>query len=182
MIIVHRAFGRTASARRILGSAATALAAIAALSPLPAAARDFKVGAIAIGHPWSRATPPGATTGAGYFALFNNGPEADRLVKVSSPVAPMAAVHRMAVRDGVMTMKPVEGGIEVPAGGRLALEPGGDHLMLMGLAKPFVEGETVPVTLFFEKAGAVEVQLQVSKMGASAPADDAGGETTAPMQ
>ena len=72
----------------------------------------------------------------------------------------------MAVQDGVMKMREMAEGIEVPAGGTLELKPGGYHMMFLELAGPFKEGESVPVTLTFEKAGAVEVSLKVEKMGA----------------
>ena len=75
----------------------------------PAAAHGFKVGAIEIEHPWSRATPPGARTGAGYFAMSNMGPQADRLVSAHSARAETVEVHRMSVTDGVMTLRDLVG-------------------------------------------------------------------------
>ncbi|WP_279482954.1 copper chaperone PCu(A)C [Aureimonas sp. SK2] len=154
---------RTASALLFAGVAL-------AVAPAASEAHEFKVGSIAIDHPWSRATPPGAKTGAGYFALSNAGPEADRLVSAASPVARKVEVHEMKIVDGVMSMKPVEGGLEIPAGGDVALAPGGYHLMMMGIEEPFKEGTMVPLTLVFEKAGSVEVELEVGSMGAKAPA------------
>ncbi|MBB3999484.1 copper chaperone PCu(A)C [Aureimonas pseudogalii] len=161
----------TASSRLSrLFAAGLLLAALAG----PAAAHGFKVGAIEIEHPWSRATPPGARTGAGYLAMSNAGPQADRLVSARSARAETVEVHRMSVTDGVMTMRRVEDGVEIPAGGTAALAPGSLHLMLMGLKAPLREGEMVPVTLTFEKAGEVEVELQVEAMGTKGPAH--GGE------
>lgn len=142
----------------------------------PAAAHQFKVGAIEIEHPWSRATPPGAKTGAGYLGLVNEGSTADRLVALTSPAAPKVEVHRMSVEDGIMRMAPVQGGLEIPAGGKVVLAPGGYHLMLIGLTRPLVEGEKVPVTLTFEKAGAVTVELLVDPMGAKEPSHTQGGD------
>lgn len=160
------------AARRFFG-AALALGLAAAL-PLPGAlAHEYKVGAIEIAHPWSRATPPGAATGAGYLGLTNSGADADRLVEARSPVAAKVEVHEMSVVDGIMKMGAVEGGLEIPAGGSVALQPGGFHLMLMGLTRPLVEGEKVPVTLVFDKAGPVDVELAVDKMGAKAPGSGA---------
>jgi copper(I)-binding protein len=160
---------RPLALRRLLG-ATVAVGLALAMSPSGALAHDYKVGAIEIAHPWSRATPPGAATGAGYLGLTNGGTEADRLVGLSSPVAAKVEVHQMSVTDGIMKMGAVEGGLDIPAGGTVALQPGGYHLMLMGLTRPLVEGERVPVTLVFDKAGPVEVELAVDKIGARAPA------------
>lgn len=144
-----------------------ALSLFALLLATPGLAHEYEAGAIAIGHPWSRATPPGARTGAGYLTLTNNGAAADRLVSASSPAAPNVEIHSMSVNaDGVMIMRAVPDGISVAPGARVVLAPGGLHLMLIGLAAPFREGGKVPVTLVFEKAGAVTVDLHVDKLGA----------------
>ncbi len=177
----HLARRRVASLR--LGAAAFAIAV--ALSPFAASAHEFKVGSIEIAHPWSRATPPGATTGAGYLKLTNEGQTADRLVSAASPAAKDVQIHEMRVDNGVMTMRQLPDGLSVPAGETVALEPSSYHLMLMGLAQPLKEGEHIPVTLRFEKAGSVDVWLMVDKMGGAAPAHDhaAGGTMSgnAPM-
>jgi copper(I)-binding protein len=76
----------------------------------------------------------------------------------------------MSVTDGVMKMREMENGIEIPAGETVALKPGGLHIMFMGLTRSFEEGTTVPVVLTFEKAGDVAVDLSVAKMGAKSPA------------
>ncbi len=132
----------------------------------PASAHGYKAGSIEIGHPWSRAMPPGARTGAGYLTLENKGAEADRLVSASSPAAADVSVHEMSMTDGVMTMRAIEGGLAIPAGGETTLAPGGLHLMLTGVKEPFREGQMVPLTLVFEKAGRVDVELKVDAMGA----------------
>ncbi len=88
-------------------------------------AHEFKVGDLEIEHPWSRETPVGARVAGGYFTVKNNGASADRLVAVTSEVSAKAEVHQMAVSDGVMTMRRVDGGLEIPAGGTVALDPGG---------------------------------------------------------
>jgi copper(I)-binding protein len=130
-------------------------------------AHEFKLGDLEIDHPWSRATPPGAQVAGGYLTIVNHGSVPDRLVSVSSDISARAEVHEMAVTDGVMTMRPVEGGLEIPAGGKLELKPGGYHLMLMGLKRPAKQGESFPATLTFEKAGSVTVEFQVEAMGAA---------------
>lgn len=145
--------------RALLGLAASLMLAPAAL------AHGFTVGDIEIGHPWSRATLPGAKVAAGYLSLKNNGAEADRLIAVESPIAGKGEIHEMSVTDGVMTMRPLAGGIEIPAGGEVKLEPGSFHIMFMGLKEPAVEGKKFPGTLTFEKAGKVEVEFAVDKAG-----------------
>ena len=134
-------------------------------------AHEFKIGAIEIGHPWSRATPSGARVAAGYLKLTNSGSEPDRLVSASAEIAGKAEIHEMSVNaEGVMTMRPVPDGIEVPAGGEVELKPGGFHIMFLELKQPAVEGRKFAGTLTFEKAGTVEVEFAVD---AAAPA--AGG-------
>jgi copper(I)-binding protein len=91
----------------------------------------------------------------------NTGKEADRLVAVSTTAAGKSEIHEMSMNDGVMKMRPVEGGIEIPAGQTVELKQGGLHLMFMQVAKPFAEGDTVTVTLEFEKAGKIEIVLPV---------------------
>ncbi|QRG08434.1 copper chaperone PCu(A)C [Xanthobacter dioxanivorans] len=133
-------------------------------------AHEFKAGAIEIGHPWSRATPGGASVAAGYFVLKNTGAAPDRLVSATVPFAGRAEIHEMAVKDGVMTMRPLPAGIEVPAGGTVALKPGSYHLMFLDLKAPLKEGTLVDGTLTFEKAGTVAVQFKVEGVGAGAAA------------
>ena len=106
---------------------------------------------------------PGQPTGGGYLAIANKGGEADRLLAASSPHAGKVEIHSMAMVDNVMVMRPVEGGLEIPAGGTLELKPGGLHLMFMSVSEPFREGGSVPLTLEFEKAGKVDVVLPVRK-------------------
>lgn len=143
-----------------------ALAAVLVASAPALMAHDYQAGDLEIVHPWSRATPQGARVGAGYMVLRNNGAEADRLVSVTSEVAPRAEIHEMAVdADGVMTMREVSDGIEIPAGGEVALEPGGYHLMFIGLEEGLAEGALFTGTLVFERAGEVEVDYAVEPMG-----------------
>lgn len=150
--------------RRFLVSAA------AALPTLPAAAQEMRAGDLTVQQPWTRAAGQGAT-GGGFLAISNRGAAADRLLSVSSPAARTTELHTM-IRDGdVMRMRPVQA-IDIPAGQTVTLRPGGLHLMLIGLSQPLREGESVPVTLRFERAGTVEVALAVRPAGAreAAPA------------
>jgi len=128
-------------------------------------AHEFKVGDLEIGHPWSRATPAGAKVAGGYFTVTNKGSAPDRLLSISSDVSEKAELHEMGVKDGVMTMRPVAGGLEIPAGGKVALAPGGYHLMFIGLKRQPKQGEKFAATLTFEKAGAVSVDFAVEGMG-----------------
>ncbi len=149
--------------------AAIALTATSAFSlAQEALAHDYKLGALKIGHPWSRATPAGTKVGGGYLSIENAGAEADRLVSVSAPVAGRVEVHEMAVTNGVMTMRPLEAGIVVPPGGKVELKPGGFHIMFMDLKQPLKQDERLKGTLTFEKAGAVEVEFKVEAVGARA--------------
>ncbi|WP_296736089.1 copper chaperone PCu(A)C [Mesorhizobium sp.] len=136
------------------------------LACIPGAiAHEFKVGDLEIGHPWSRATPPGAKVAGGYFTVTNKGSAPDRLLSISSDISEKAELHEMGVKDGVMTMRPVTGGLEIPAGGKAELKPGGYHLMFVGLKRQPKQGEKFSATLTFEKAGAVTVDFAVEGMG-----------------
>ena len=127
-------------------------------------------GTLTISEGVTRATLPGAPTAGGYFTVSNAGGVADRLVSASSPVADVVEVHQMSLVNDVMRMAKLEGGLEIPAAGTVALTPGGYHLMMMGLKQALIAGETVPVTLVFEKAGTVELTLAVVAAGAPAAA------------
>jgi len=119
---------------------------------------------------WARATPPQAKVGAVYLTVAG-GSAADRLVGVASPVAGKAEIHEATSDNGVMKMRRVDGGLAVPAGKKVELKPGGYHVMLMGLKQQLKEGETVPLTLTFEKSGRREVEARIGKPGAMSAAD-----------
>ncbi|MGY4308435.1 copper(I)-binding protein [Bradyrhizobium sp. USDA 4369] len=157
----------------LLGRSLFALALLLAGSPAAFAA-DVKAGDLVITQPWSRATPGGAKTGAGYLTIENKGSAPDRLVAVSGDVAGRIEVHEMAVSNGVMTMRPLEKGLVIEPGKTVALAPGGYHLMLMELKSPLKQGDKLPVTLEFEKAGKVAVTLEVQAVGAKGPGGEGG--------
>lgn len=136
------------------------LAAPASLAP--AAAHEFKLGDLHVDHPWARASIGAAKAGAAYVTITNHGSETDRLVAAATPVARNASLHSHLMEDGVMKMRPVEA-IEVAPGEPAVLQPGGLHIMLMGLNAPLEEGGSFPLTLTFEKAGSIEVEVQVEK-------------------
>jgi periplasmic copper chaperone A len=140
-----------------------------------AAAQEFKAGDLSVDRPWSRATPAGAKVAAGYMVINNKGASPDRLVGISSSLAGRVEVHEMAMKDGVMTMRPVSGGLIVEPGKSVTLAPGGYHLMFMELKGPLKQGDKVPATLDFEKAGKVNVTFDVQSVGAQGPAPGHGG-------
>ena len=115
---------------------------------------------------WAGATPGKAENGAAYLTIQS--PTADRLVSVSSPVAKKAELHSMSMQGAVMKMRPIDG-LDVPAGQPVALKPGGEHIMLMGLNQQLHEGQSFPLTLDFEKAGPRTVTVTVEKAGAKGP-------------
>lgn len=153
---------------------AAALATPFVLGSVPASAGDVTVGDLTLSNAWTRATPPRAMAGGGFVTITNAG-AADRLVAASAPVSEKTELHEMVVTDGVMKMREMEGGIEIPAGGTVDLKPGGLHVMFMGLKAPIKEGETVPVTLTFENAGTVEVSFTAEKIGAKGMGMGTGG-------
>jgi uncharacterized protein YcnI/copper(I)-binding protein len=142
-----------------------------------AAANDgtTKIGSLVIEGAWTRATAEGAKVGAGYLTIRNTGSAADTLVSVETPVAGRGEIHDMTMTDGVMRMRRLAGGLEIPAGGTAELKPGGMHLMLMDLKAPLVEGGHVPVKLTFKSGAAGEVVLSVKPLGAKS--GDGGGHS-----
>ena len=121
---------------------------------------------IAVEKPWTRASAPGAQVAGGYMTLRNQGAAKDRLVSASSPAAARVELHVHLNDNGVMRMREVPG-YDVPPKGAFELKPGGAHLMFIDLKRPLKEGEKVPVTLKFEKAGEVKAEFQVGGLGAS---------------
>lgn len=139
-----------------------AVAALSACSPSPSAG-----GTLRVSDAWSAATPAGATIGAGYLTVINAGTRAVRLVGVESSASERVELHGMSMDGGIMRMRPVEGGVEVAAGGDVSFEPGGTHLMLIGLKRPLLVGEIVPLVLTFDTGQRVETALEVRARGAA---------------
>jgi len=128
------------------------------------------LGAINISLPFTRATLPNAPVAGGFLTIENTGTEPDRLISATSDIANDTQIHEMAMEGDVMKMRQLVDGLEIPAGETVVLAPGGFHIMFMGLNQTLVEGETVVVTLTFEKAGPVEILLPVESAAADAPA------------
>ena len=139
-----------------------------------ARAEEVRAGDLVITQAWSRATPGGAKVGGGYLTIENRGTTADRLTGASAGIAGRVEIHEMAMNNGVMTMRPLEKGLPIEPGKTVALAPGGHHLMLLDLKSPLKQGEKVPVTLEFEKAGKVSLSLEVQGVGAKGPANSDG--------
>jgi periplasmic copper chaperone A len=111
---------------------------------------------------WSRSSPKMANAGALYVVIENQGNQADRLIGASSPAAKTAEVHESFMdANGVMGMRPLAGGLEIPAGGKVELKPGGYHVMLIDLVKPLEVGSKITITLKFEKSGETTVEAEV---------------------
>ena len=152
-----------------LASLAMLAAMAGCLLAAPTRAEEVKAGDLVISQAWSRATPGGAKTGGGFLTIENKGSAPDRLVAVSGDFAGKIEVHEMAVKNGVMTMRPVENGLTIEPGKIVSLAPGGYHLMMLDLKAPLKQGDKLPVTLQFEKAGTVAVTLDVQGVGAKGP-------------
>ena len=147
----------------LLPPVAPALAQHAAPSP----PQEVRAGDLAITRAWSRAAMQGGS-GAGFLTIANRGSAPDRLLSASSPAAGRLELHTHVTEGGVMRMREIPA-IEIPPGQAVSLEPGGLHLMLIGLTRPLRQGETVPLTLRFERAGEVQVTLTVEAAGARGP-------------
>jgi copper(I)-binding protein len=145
-------------------------AALLALWGASAHAQEVKAGDLVITQPWSRATPGGAKIAGGFVTIENKGAAPDRLISGAGDIAGKVEIHEMAMNNGVMTMRPLDKGLVIEPGKTVKLAPGGYHLMLMDLKQPFKQGDKVPVTLEFEKAGKVALSLDVQGVGAQAPA------------
>ena len=155
------------------------VSAFAAISMLwyflaaPAHAEEVRAGDLVITQAWSRATPGGAKIGGGFLTIENKGSTPDRLIGGTAEVAGKVEVHEMAMNNGVMTMRELDKGLTIGSGKTVKLAPGGYHLMMFDLKSPLKQGDKLPVTLEFEKAGKVSLSFDVQGVGAQSPA--AGG-------
>jgi copper(I)-binding protein len=154
----------------ILAGAALCAAAVSTSS-----AHEYNIGAIHIGHPWSRVVPKGAKVAGGYLVIKNNGTTPDRLIGGSTEIAGRFEIHEMSMKSGVMKMRQLEKGVEIAPGQTVKFEPGGYHLMFLDLKTPPVQGKRFKGTLVFEKAGKVDVEYAVEGMGAKSGADPHAG-------
>ena len=142
-------------------------ALIAAAVLLPACfanAHEYKVGALQIAHPWSQALPPNAQTVAAYFVIHNTGTVADRLLSAQTPIAKKAEIHEHVMQDDLMKMQQVPS-VNIPADGTVTFAPMAYHVMLLNLKDRSLlqDGKHFPLTLNFEKAGSLTVDVNVQK-------------------
>jgi copper(I)-binding protein len=151
----------------LAGGALLLAAGLSGFDAPAAFAHDYKLGALSIGHPWARASAGPARNGAAFLVIENTG-AADRLIAVSGEVSERAELHHHMMAGDVMKMRRVEA-VEVPANGTAALQPGGLHIMLIGLKQPLQEGERFPLTLTFEAAGEVTVEVAVEGVAGMGP-------------
>ena len=135
---------------------------VAVFLTIPGARADEMKNGIMVMEPWAPPSLAGAHNAPAYFTLMNHGDTVDRLVSLSTPVADKAEIHREAVTNGVMRMRPT-GPLTLEPGEMITLKPGGFHVMLLGLKEPLKTGERLPLTLTFEKAGAMTVEATVTK-------------------
>ena len=143
------------------------LVALAAACSFAAHAHSFKIADITIDHPYARATAPGQPSGGAFLRLHNRG-DADRLIAVQSDVAGSTELHEMKMDGDVMRMRQVEA-IDLPRNQSVSLQPGGLHIMLMGLKAPLKEGDKFPLTLRFQNAGEVKVEVYVEAVKPAEP-------------
>ena len=140
-----------------------------------ALAQEVRAGDLVITQAWARATPGGAKVGGAYLTIENKGTTADRLIGGSADVAGKVEVHEMATKNGVMTMRPLDNGLTIDPGKTVKFAPGGYHLMMFDLKSPLKQGDEVPITLDFEKAGKVKLSFNGQGVGAAAPGAASGG-------
>ena len=143
---------------------------VLALMLLPASASkpfagETVIGTIRIIQPWARATAGTATVGAAYMTLDNTGPKADRLIEASSAVAAKTEVHTHIIEGDIMRMRAIDG-VDLPPGETVEFQPGGLHVMLIGLTAALETGKNFPLTLTFARAGATTVEVEVLQPGA----------------
>ena len=131
----------------------------------PTLPQDITVSDLMIYDVRARATPPKAPVAGGYLTIMNTGPVMDRLIGVSAPFAGKTEIHEIKIKDNVMQMRRVDGGVEIPANGSVQLKPGGLHIMFMQLKEQLVHGEHRPITLEFEQHGNIEVVISIEDIG-----------------
>ncbi len=114
---------------------------------------------VTIKNAWVRVSVPGQNATGAFMSISST--ETTRLIGVATPVAGVAEVHEMKMDGGVMRMRAVEGGLEIPAGKTVELKSGGYHLMLMDLKAALPKASTVPMTLVFQDSKGVESRLEL---------------------
>ncbi|MEZ5788644.1 MAG: copper chaperone PCu(A)C [Xanthobacteraceae bacterium] len=131
-----------------------------------AAAQNYRIGGIEITGPWARATPKGATVTAGYMRITNNGDKPDRLLGGRSSVAGAFDIQEMTFAGNVMRLRTLARGLDIQPGQTLDLRPGAPyHFIFAGLSRPLQPGDRVQASLWFERAGRVDIEYAVQPIG-----------------
>lgn len=151
--------------------------ALLSLTESAALADEVRLGTLAITNAWARPTLGRTPNGAGYLTITNHGQEADRLVSAQSPASSKVELHTIVAEGNVRKMRPIPA-IEIEPGRTVELKPGGFHVMLLGLKRPLSSGKTIPLTVTFEKAGSVTVEVAVGHGDGAGQ----GEQSSAPMQ
>ena len=144
------------------------LALAVGLLALAAPAHNHEKGHIQVRHAWSRATPPGATVGVGYMEIRNRSAQPDKLIYAATPMAETVEFHVTQREGDIMKMRQVKV-FELRSRERFVMRPGASHLMLVELLRPLKQGERIPMTLRFERAGELEIELEVQETGSRHP-------------
>ena len=137
----------------------------------PAGSVEYSIGNLHIVAPWMRATPKGASVASGYMTITNRGNEPDRLLSIESDIATSVEVHEMSTSGEVMKMRPLAKPLEIEPGGVVELKPSGYHLMFSHLKQGVNAGDKVRVTMVFEKAGTIEIELPAAGIAAKGPSE-----------
>jgi len=164
---------------RSIAAAAAAFACLLATAPVFAQSdlveggcptgQSFAVGPITVTGAYARAMPKGAQSAGAYLTVANAGPASETLLGASSGAATEITLHEMKMNGNVMEMDALPGGLTIPAGGSLSLDPMSDHLMLTGLSAALAAGQCLKLVLHFAKAGDLPVELNVGGFGQSSP-------------
>jgi len=133
-----------------------------------ALAPEYKLGDLEIVHPWARATIGQSKNSVAFMTIENHGSQPDGLLRAISPVAAKVELHEHKIENDIAQMRSVET-VDLPAGGSVQLKPGGVHLMLIDLNRKLVEYDSFPLTLVFERAGQIEIDVEVEGPGAAEP-------------
>lgn len=137
---------------------------LAGMLSFPALAHEYTEGDITIDHPWSRPTPPGVPMGVGYMAITNNSDRVITFIGAETTRAESVSIHESTMKDGNMSMRPLKEGLTIPAGETVELKPHSYHLMLEKLESPLKEGESIPLTVKFDGAADMDVELNVEPL------------------
>lgn len=137
---------------------------ICAATGVAYAEHSFSRGDVTVTHPWSRPTPPGVPMGVGYMVISNQGDTAITFVGATTPKAEKVTLHQSMMKDDMMSMRPLTEGLNIPAGETVKLEPHSYHLMLEGLKGAVARGGSFPMTLEFDTAESMQIELHTMPM------------------